>query len=240
MKIIIIGAGISGLSTYLFLRKHLSSLSDQQHEIEIKIYEAYDVRRYIGKSCTPTLKSGNGSSGAAEREGSNDDGNITATSISASEAEAAAKVEAEAEAQKSFTPEALGNAIGISRNGLNVLSRLFTSEDDKTAGGEPKGGFSEVLEDMIREGHPATKWRMSCARGWVLSDVSMLPKSMAKDQKEKRMTSSSASTSEAEEQKTRGSWDDSPINLIMISRQVFWAILLKHLVKQAGADAIQA
>ncbi|KAI9871117.1 MAG: hypothetical protein M1823_008541, partial [Watsoniomyces obsoletus] len=129
MRIIIIGAGISGLSTYLFLRKHLSSLSDQKHEIEIKIYEAHNVRGYIEKSCTPTLKSGNGSSGAAEREKGKDDGDVTATSISASEAEVAAKVEAEAEeaeaeAQKSITPEALGNAIGISRNGLNVLARL--------------------------------------------------------------------------------------------------------------------
>src|SRR5882757_5945758 len=42
VKIIIIGAGISGLSTYLFLRKHLLSNSTSS-EHEIKIYEAYDI-----------------------------------------------------------------------------------------------------------------------------------------------------------------------------------------------------
>lgn len=43
MKIIIVGAGISGLSTYLHLRKHLS----QDHEITI--YESYAPRSTLNK-----------------------------------------------------------------------------------------------------------------------------------------------------------------------------------------------
>ena len=45
VKIIIIGAGISGLSTYLFMCKHLLLNSPSTDEHEIKIYEAYDIRQ---------------------------------------------------------------------------------------------------------------------------------------------------------------------------------------------------
>ena len=50
MKIVIIGAGISGLSTYLFLRKHLPIPSPPAEPHFIRIYETYDTTRgRIGK-----------------------------------------------------------------------------------------------------------------------------------------------------------------------------------------------
>lgn len=43
MKIIIIGAGIAGLSSYIFLDKHLPR--DHLGDCSVKIYEAYDVKK---------------------------------------------------------------------------------------------------------------------------------------------------------------------------------------------------
>ncbi len=49
MKIAIVGAGISGLSLYLFLRKHITALKDD----EIIIYETYQApRRKDGQNST--------------------------------------------------------------------------------------------------------------------------------------------------------------------------------------------
>jgi 2-polyprenyl-6-methoxyphenol hydroxylase-like FAD-dependent oxidoreductase len=45
MRIVIIGAGISGLSTYLFLRKHLPTPSPPAEPHTIYIYETYDTTR---------------------------------------------------------------------------------------------------------------------------------------------------------------------------------------------------
>ena len=45
MKIVIIGAGISGLSTYLLLRKHLPTPSPPAQPHTIHIYETYDTTR---------------------------------------------------------------------------------------------------------------------------------------------------------------------------------------------------
>ncbi|KAK5948896.1 hypothetical protein OHC33_010147 [Knufia fluminis] len=43
MKIIIVGAAIAGLSSYIFLHKHL--VRDHPHDYELKIYEAYDIKQ---------------------------------------------------------------------------------------------------------------------------------------------------------------------------------------------------
>ena len=45
MKIVILGGGISGLSVYLFLQKHLPKPSPPAKPHEILIYEAYDTTR---------------------------------------------------------------------------------------------------------------------------------------------------------------------------------------------------
>jgi hypothetical protein len=87
MKIIIVGAGISGLSTYLFLKKYLRSLPGRQDEI--KIYEAYDVSKYIPK--TPDAATPDS---AAERNEVERAGNALLD-------------------EPAFTPEAIGAAIGI-------------------------------------------------------------------------------------------------------------------------------
>lgn len=47
MKIVIIGAGISGLSTYLLLRKHLPTPSPPAQPHSIYIYETYDTTRVL-------------------------------------------------------------------------------------------------------------------------------------------------------------------------------------------------
>ena len=47
MKIIIVGAGISGLSTYLFLKKHLPNPAAPATPHEIKIYETYDSSKKL-------------------------------------------------------------------------------------------------------------------------------------------------------------------------------------------------
>lgn len=49
MKIVIIGAGISGLSTYLFLRKHLPTPSSPAQAHSIQIYETYDSTRGLNR-----------------------------------------------------------------------------------------------------------------------------------------------------------------------------------------------
>jgi 2-polyprenyl-6-methoxyphenol hydroxylase-like FAD-dependent oxidoreductase len=45
MKIVIVGAGITGCTAYLALRKHLPKPSGSSHDHEYTIYEAYDVSK---------------------------------------------------------------------------------------------------------------------------------------------------------------------------------------------------
>jgi 2-polyprenyl-6-methoxyphenol hydroxylase-like FAD-dependent oxidoreductase len=53
MKIIIVGAGISGLATYLFLKKYLLDLQPNDHH-SIKIYESYDIHNLPTATWDPT------------------------------------------------------------------------------------------------------------------------------------------------------------------------------------------
>jgi 2-polyprenyl-6-methoxyphenol hydroxylase-like FAD-dependent oxidoreductase len=100
VKIIIIGAGISGLSSYLFLHKHLlSSASRSSHDI--KIYDAYNVRDsdFFGLN----------NYHADTYKGDNNDDPRT---------------------EPSFAPQTIGAAISLSRNGLNVLARFDPEQGD--------------------------------------------------------------------------------------------------------------
>src|SRR5579859_4523463 len=47
MRIVIVGAGISGLSTYLLLRKHLPNPSSPAEPHTIHIYETYNTTRAL-------------------------------------------------------------------------------------------------------------------------------------------------------------------------------------------------
>ena len=213
MKIVIIGAGISGLSTYLFLKQHVESIPDQHPEI--KIYEAYDVSKYISDSHI---------SGSSPRP------NGTARVPSEFERATAAPLH-----EPVFTPEAIGSAIGISRNGLDVLSRLTTSDD-----GASDNISSDILADMIRGGHPATKWQMKNARGWLLADVSMLPKRLQSNAEEGSSNNrGSGASDESIHDDCRTSCKSSTIDNIMISRQAFWSILLRHVVSKDGPRVIE-
>src|ERR1700744_2590556 len=105
VKIIIIGAGISGLSSYLFLLKHLRSNAPSPDTYQIKIYEAYDIH---ASTFNATLA-----------------GTINGERITALPT---------GETEPIFTPQAIGSGIGISKNGLNVLARLDEASDEAGPG----------------------------------------------------------------------------------------------------------
>jgi 2-polyprenyl-6-methoxyphenol hydroxylase-like FAD-dependent oxidoreductase len=110
MKIVIVGAGISGCAAYLELRKHLpkpSSSSEADHEITI--YEAYDT----DKDTTPQ-----------DRE----DGPTHSSTL------------------------AVGGALGVGQNGLNVLRRL--DED--------------LLRDIVRGGYVVDHSNLKKKNGGLL------------------------------------------------------------------------
>jgi 2-polyprenyl-6-methoxyphenol hydroxylase-like FAD-dependent oxidoreductase len=60
MKIIIIGAGISGLSSYLLLRTHLPTAAAPAKAHEIVIYESYNANPHTDGILDPVLSSANG------------------------------------------------------------------------------------------------------------------------------------------------------------------------------------
>lgn len=109
MKISIVGAGISGLTTYLFLRKHLPNSSTHS----ITIYEAYDTSKLYTNSTTHDPSADH------------------------------------------FLVTAIGNALGISANGLNVLRRLD----------------SHLFDEVVSRGCPVHTWKITNARGWNLVDA---------------------------------------------------------------------
>lgn len=200
MKVIIIGAGIAGLSTYLALRKHLpppDDDDDNQPPHDIRIYEAHDVARYLsqnGDEASPASESG-----VINYSSSNNKKNSKSTATAAAEAE-----------EPTFTPEAIGSAIGISKNGLDVLARL---------GGDAAAadGHASMIHRMLASGHPVSKWKIGSARGWKLIDAEMMPPKK-KDQDKAAATRM--------------------ISGVMISRQAMWRILLDEVVRVGGRGVI--
>ena len=192
VKIVIVGAGIAGLSTYLFLDKLLNTESST-HEFDIKIYESYDINKLksMAKSSPSNKHSGN----------SNGD-------------EALSSVE-----EPLFTPQAIGSAIGISKNGLNVVSRI--SPRSASPKSEQVSSNSSLINQMAARGHPITKWAISTARGFDIVDYDLVS---------------------ANERTVKGrlsSPQDSPhaYQTIMIARQAFWE-LLRDQVLQLSPDVV--
>jgi 2-polyprenyl-6-methoxyphenol hydroxylase-like FAD-dependent oxidoreductase len=60
MKIAIVGGGISGLSTYLFLRKHLSAHPPLKDAFDITVYEPHDLPSLGSKRADNIPSSGGG------------------------------------------------------------------------------------------------------------------------------------------------------------------------------------
>jgi 2-polyprenyl-6-methoxyphenol hydroxylase-like FAD-dependent oxidoreductase len=116
MKIVIVGGGISGLSSYLFLTKSLPNCAAPAKPHEIIIYEAYDASRKLERQLH--------SQEATEQ---------TTNSI------------------------AIGGALALGPNGLNVLKYLDLN----------------LFHDVARKGHTISQWRMSCARGWELGSIAI-------------------------------------------------------------------
>jgi len=153
VKIVICGAGIAGLSTYLLLEKHLNEVpSSPPHEI--KIYEAYDIGKPSGKGGDPTT--------------TNRSNNDTSLAIS--------------QDQPVPTAQTLGSGIGISKNGLNVLSRMEKQQPSPTQDANGRieadrtGLNSSLIREMARRGHPIERWEINTARGWKIVDVNLIPR----------------------------------------------------------------
>jgi len=119
MRIVIIGAGIAGLSSYLFLVKHL--LNDIAEAHTICIYEAYDIRQDVSDHLEET--------------------------------------DSQSDSESTFASKAIGNAIGLGKNGLAVLSRI--------------GDNGEVLRRVQNMGQPVAKWKMGTARGWTIANANV-------------------------------------------------------------------
>lgn len=189
MKIIIIGAGIAGLSTYLALHKYLPEDDDEdsnsdgvkvKQRHDIRIYEAHDVSRYLSPSP------------------SNDGRRATTT-----------PEHEEEEALTTFTPEAIGSAIGIAKNGLDVLARLDGTVDEDGGGGS--NSCSTMIHRLLATGHPVSKWKIGSARGWKLVDAEMVPPGSNKK----------------------------AITGVMVSRQGMWKILLDEVARVGGKGAVR-
>ncbi|RMZ83362.1 hypothetical protein DV737_g1652, partial [Chaetothyriales sp. CBS 132003] len=216
MKVVIVGGGIAGLSTYLFFRQHLSDIPN----LEIQLYEGYDISKYISYVSQLANQS------LLEHD-------TNPSERADSQAGAASKL-----AQEDFNVETIGGGIAVTRNGLDVLSRLFTSSQSNTSGGS-------VLDDMIRQSHPITRWEVHCARGWALANATLTPKTSREKQErpseDAQGNCTTNSVSKDEHGRTGGNewWQDSPIPSIMIERQLFWLILLKHVIKLGGIADIR-
>jgi 2-polyprenyl-6-methoxyphenol hydroxylase-like FAD-dependent oxidoreductase len=180
VKVAIIGAGIAGLSTYLFLRKYfLETTCLTTDKLEIVIYEAYDIRQ--------------SSFNAALRANPTSDSSTWTSNDPSS-------------GQHEELPSAIGSAIGISKNGLNVLSRL-----DESLGSSDGTKRPSIMEQMRLYGHPIKCWAMSTARGFKIVDVNVTAIKARQDK------SNSPQKSDPDE---GGLYDG-----IMIARQSCWEIL---------------
>ena len=201
MKIIIVGSGIAGLSTYLALRKHLSSGCDGQLDQDIAIVESHGIAQYLSDSAESA------STSSAPKPVTP---HLTSAAASGAQPD-----------EPAFTPEAIGLAIGIAKNGLAVLSRLSSDNE---------GAFT-LVEDVLKAGHAITKWTLSNARGWTLATLeSVSAKNRPGDDPE-----ANANVQWQEEGRVKGD----EIQTVMISRQAMWKILLNHVVRLGGAALIK-
>lgn len=82
------------------------------------------------------------------------------------------------------TPQTIGGGIGISKNGLNVLSRMESTtavDQSMTPSAEGNGSTglnSGLIKEMARRGHPIERWEISTARGWTIADVNLIPRDL--------------------------------------------------------------
>ncbi|OAP60114.1 hypothetical protein AYL99_05116 [Fonsecaea erecta] len=211
-KIIIIGAGISGLSTYLFLRKHLvlcdsstpSSQAEQQ-QYDIRIYEAYDIHQshFNASLVNPAL----------------DDANLREESPTVALAAS--------ETDPIFTAQAIGAAIGIARNGLNVLARLDKTGDQQS--GAHGVSSSSLIEEMAVYGHPIERWQLSTARGFTLGQVDLArPRAAAAATMKPSLSKPGQSPSPSSTLR-----NPCPYHGIMIARQSCWEILRDRVTRES-------
>ena len=178
VKIIIIGAGVSGLSSYLFLYKHLLS-SASRSCLDIKIYDAYDVR-------DSDFSGLNNFQAGAGRGDSKEDPRT----------------------EPSFTPQTIGAAIGLSRNGLNVLGRFDPEQGDDA---------STLIKKVVSCGHPFQRWEVSTARGFKLVDTNTSTKDLPAERQEKIPVSYQG---------------------VLIARQAFWEILRDRVLQIAPDTSV--
>lgn len=212
VKIVICGAGISGLSAYLLLQKHLNAASSSSPH-EIKIYEAYDISK-------PNLKNNDAAAGRSKTPTVP----VPSQDLSSDEPVPA--------------PQVIGGGIGISKNGLNVLSRMEAShnksfptqgEHDETS---DTGIHSDIIREMARRGHPIERWEISTARGFTIVDVNLIPRKLRGPG-----TSSGSGDSPTRRRSSVTKGDRYMYHSLMIARQACWEILLDRVLDHSP-DAV--
>ncbi|KEF58982.1 uncharacterized protein A1O9_03825 [Exophiala aquamarina CBS 119918] len=220
VKIVICGAGIAGLSTYLLLQKHLNeaSSSSLSPSHEIKIYEAYDIDKHGFKGANLTTTKGRSKTSPAISQDLSVD-------------------------QPVPTSQTIGGAIGISKNGLNVLSRMESSfpqksppthHDDDSGEANRTGLNCGLVKEVARRGHPIERWEISTARGWTIVDVNLIPRHLRDSD-----TTSNGDKRNASKRVQSPNAKKAPYmyHSVMIARRACWEILRDRVLALAP-DAV--
>ncbi|KIW19508.1 hypothetical protein PV08_00080 [Exophiala spinifera] len=173
-KIIIIGGGISGLSVYLFLHKHLLS-SPTSARCDVRIYDPHSITA----SNFPGL-----------RKHASDPADVETGDTEQSDS--------------STSPTTIGGAVGISRNGLDVISRLDTDPLRNT-----------TIKQTVIRGHPIQYWDINTARGFKLASIRTSSTKKRADPPGDRVSVRDGDRDTASEVP----------DMVMIARQVFVEIL---------------
>lgn len=120
------------------------------------------------------------------------------------------------------TAQTIGSGIGISKNGLNVLSRM--EREDRESGDSSTGLDSGLIKEMARRGHPIERWEISTARGWTIVDVNLVPRHL-RDPSSQSSGKASSSPSVT---------DRKPYmyHSVMIARKACWEILRDRVLEQ--------
>ena len=215
MKIIIVGAGITGLATYLFLHQCLneehhpdsnddvSSSSNGEakpkQKDQIILVEAYDTSKIRQEYLLATHHDHRGRDEQVSGK------------VTTKEATIPGHAEApeDADGPTLFTPVTVGAALGIARNGLSVLSRI-----------DGGSGTGDTLRRIRARGHAIEKLVFDCARGWTLGEVDMTDDST-------RPTVAGRRSEKKEEEKHIPP-------MVLIVRRALWEELYESVVRISG------
>ncbi|KAK5056241.1 hypothetical protein LTR84_012794 [Exophiala bonariae] len=123
------------------------------------------------------------------------------------------------------SPQSIGGGIGISKNGLNVLSRMERTDDKpgSSSSSSSTGVNSGLIKEMTRRGHPIERWEISTARGWTIVDVNLVPKHLRDPSTQSNGKKSSTSVTKEKPYMYHS---------VMITRKACWEILRDRVIEQ--------